>query len=173
MLENLINLNCSQREIGEKLGYSQSNIKYWLKIFDLKTKIKQYNKDSKGLRIEKICPKCKIVKPINEFYKRSNRSDGGGYCKKCSNNVTVERIKNIKIKMILYKGGHCENCGLKLEDSHYCIFDFHHTNPNNKDPNFKRIKFQKWEIIIKEIDKCELLCSNCHRIKHATQGKIV
>ena len=167
ILENLISLNYSQRKIGKNLGYSQGNIKYWLKIFGLKTNNKQYNKDNKKLYTEKLCPRCKKIKLIDDFYKKSNRSNGGGYCKKCSNEVTVERIKNIKIKMIKYKGGCCEDCNLKLENSHYCVFDFHHINPENKDPNFKRIKFQKWEIIKKEIDKCELLCSNCHRIKHA------
>ncbi len=165
-LLELINLNYSQREIAKILNYSQSNIGYWLKTFNLKTNINQYNKDNKEQRIEKFCPKCKTVKPICEFYNRSNRSDGGGYCKKCSNEVAAERIKAVKIKMIIYKGGCCEDCGLKLENSHYCVFDFHHKDPNNKDPNFKKIKYQKWEVIKEEIDKCELLCSNCHRIKH-------
>lgn len=172
-LETLINLNYSQREIAEKLNYSQSNVGYWLKRLKLKTKIKQYNKDGKGLSTEKYCPKCKTIKLIDDFYGRSNRKDKGGYCKKCSNDVTAERIVRIKIKMIQYNGGCCVECGLKLEDSHYSVFDFHHTDPKSKDPNFKRIKSQKWDVIKKEIDKCELLCANCHRIKHATQGEIV
>jgi hypothetical protein len=166
MLENLINLNYSQREISEKLGYSQSNIAYWLKIFNLKTKIKQYNKDGNRLYVEKFCPKCKIIKPIDDFYRRISRRDRNGYCKKCTNEYVTERTTKIKIKMIEYKGGKCEKCGLKLEDSHYCVFDFHHTDPKNKDPKFKRIKSQKWNVIKNEIDKCELLCSNCHRLKH-------
>lgn len=166
-LIKLIDLKYSQREIGEKLGYSQSNIKYWLKIFGLKTKINQYNKDCNGIYIEKICPKCEKLKPINEFYSLSDRKNGSRYCKICDNADSKERIIAVKIKMIEYKGGCCEDCGLKLENSHYSVFDFHHKDPNNKDPNFKRIKYQKWEIIKIEIDKCELLCSNCHRIVHS------
>ena len=172
VLEKLIALNYSQRKIGEKLGYCQSNVRYWLKLFGLKTNISQHNEKVKS-RIEKLCPKCNTVKPIDDFYKRTNRSDECGYCKTCSNESTLERTINIKIKMIVYKGGCCKDCGLKLEDSHYSVFDFHHIDSKNKDPNFRRIKSRKWEIIKEEIDKCELLCSNCHRIKHATQGKIV
>jgi predicted HNH restriction endonuclease len=69
--------------------------------------------------------------------------------------------------MINYKGGKCERCPLKLEDSHYSVFEFHHTNPKEKDINFKRIKMFKWGKIKNEIDKCMLVCSNCHRIIHA------
>lgn len=167
LLENLIRLNFSQREIGEKLGYCQSSVRYWLKMFGLKTNVSKHNEKIK-LRIEKLCPKCNLVKSVDEFYGRSDRDNESGYCKTCSNKATVERVRNVKIKMINYKGGCCKDCGLKLNDSHYSVFDFHHTNPKNKDINFGRIKFQKWEVIKKEIDKCELLCANCHRIKHST-----
>ena len=170
-LEKLVTLNLSQREIGEKLGYCQSNVRYWLKMFGLKTNISQYNE--KKSRTEKLCPKCKTVKPIDEFYKVSDRNGGSRYCKVCDKKYATERMIALKIKMIIYKGGCCKDCGLKLEDSHYSVFDFHHTDPKSKDPNFRRIKSQKWEVIKAEIDKCELLCSNCHRIRHAKQGKIV
>lgn len=73
--------------------------------------------------------------------------------------------------MVKYKGGECERCKLKLEDTHYSVFDFHHINSEEKDPNFGKIKFQKWEVIKEEIDKCQLLCSNCHRITHAELGR--
>lgn len=71
--------------------------------------------------------------------------------------------------MINYKGGECEKCLLKLDNSHYCIFDFHHRDPNIKDKNFRSIRGWSWERIIKEIDECSLLCSNCHRIEHSTK----
>jgi hypothetical protein len=69
--------------------------------------------------------------------------------------------------MIEYKGGQCERCRLNLNDTHYAVFDFHHIDPSEKDDNFKKIKFQKWEKIKQEIDKCMLVCSNCHREIHA------
>lgn len=168
-IENLINLGLSQRKIAIELGTSHSNIRYWLKKINLKTNNNQYNKGATNNRFEKYCPKCKTTKSIDDFYKRSNRKDVGGYCKKCSNKYHQKRVQQVKIKMILYKGGQCVDCDLKLEDSHYSVFDFHHLDPNTKDPNFGKIKFQKWETIQKEIDKCDLLCSNCHRLRHSEE----
>ncbi len=163
-LESLIELDYSQREIANKLNCSQSSIKYWLRKYNLKTKPKQYNKKN---GVEKLCPKCKTNKPIGEFYKRTNRNDVGGYCKKCSNLYHSNRVKEVKIKMIDYKGNQCEDCGLKHKNTHYSVFEFHHLNPKEKDPNFGRIKYQSWDNIKNELDKCALLCANCHRIRHA------
>lgn len=163
-LEELINKGYSQREIAEELACSQSNVKYWLKKHGIKTNTKQYNiKD----RVDKKCPKCETVKPLTEFYKRSNRNDYGGYCKSCSNNYHTQRVKEVKLKMIEYKSNQCNDCGLKHEDSHYSVFEFHHLDPKEKDPNFDRIKYQKWVKIKDELDKCVMLCANCHRLKHA------
>jgi len=163
LLISFINLGKSQREIADELKCSQSNVKYWLKKFDLKTKLNQHNKKT---GVDKVCPKCNNLKPLSEYYKRTNRDDYNGYCKKCSNDYHTERIKNVKIKMVQYKGGKCNDCNIELNDNNYCIFDFHHLIPSEKDPNFNKIKFQKWETIKNEIDKCDVLCSNCHRLKH-------
>jgi hypothetical protein len=39
-----------------------------------------------------------------------------------------------------------------------------------KYPNFNRIKYQNWDKIKEEIDKCVLLCSNYHRLRHSLIG---
>lgn len=163
-LIRLIDLDYSQRMIAEELNTSQSNVKYWLKKLNLKTNKNKFNIIDKD---EKFCPKCKTIKPLDDFYKRTNRNSVGGYCKKCSNEYHTERVKNVKIRIVNYMGGQCTKCSLKLENSHYSVFDLHHLDPKEKDINFKRLKFQKWETIKKEADKCILVCSNCHRIIHA------
>lgn len=166
ILEKLINAGLSQRKIADKLSLSQSTIKYWFKKFDLKTKCNQHN--DKSSISEKLCPVCDKIKPIDEFYKRyGNRNDHGGYCKTCSNQYHSNRVKQVKIKMIEYKGCKCERCNLDIKDSHYSVFEFHHINPKLKDINFEKIKYQKWDKIKKELDKCKLLCANCHRLTHA------
>jgi transposase len=166
-LKELISEGLSTRELAYKLNTCQSNIKYWLKKYNLKTLFNQYNKGYHQEITEKVCPVCNQTKPVNEFYPRRGRIGYAGYCKKCDNEYTQKRIVNTKIKMILYKGGHCVDCDLPLEKSHYSVFDFHHTNHSEKDPNFKHIRSHNWERIKKEIDKCILLCSNCHRLRHA------
>lgn len=165
----LIDKNLSQREIAVSLKISQTNLRYWMNKFELKTNLNKFNKNI-IISDKKYCPKCEKNKKISDFYKRTSKGrkhNTGGYCKECSNAYHTERVKNVKIKMIEYKGGKCERCELKLKDTHYSVFEFHHLDPKTKDINFAKIKYQKWEVIQKEIDKCALLCANCHRITHA------
>ena len=72
-------------------------------------------------------------------------------------------VKNKKEKAVTYKGGKCEKCGYNK-----CIaaLDFHHKNPEEKIYDVKSLMNRKWELIQEEIDKCILLCSNCHREEH-------
>jgi hypothetical protein len=154
-------------DMAKKYQKGYSTIRYWLLKYDIKTDegvTRDINKSNED-KIEKPCVNCNEVKPKTEFYNNGSRSRG--YCKKCLSKYHQDRIRKVKIKMVLYKGGECERCSLKLESSHYSVFDFHHLDPSTKDPNFSGIKFQKWETIKNEIDKCRLLCSNCHRITHA------
>lgn len=166
-LKSLIDENLSIRKISELTDKSYSTIRYWLNKHDLKTNYIKEIQANKNKNV-KLCPVCNIEKNKNDFYtiKRRGKKETAGYCKPCSNAYHTERIKSIKIRMIEYKGGKCEKCHLTLKESNYFVFDFHHTDPQDKDPNFKRIKFKKWEFIKKELDKCQLLCSNCHRTVH-------
>ena len=68
-----------------------------------------------------------------------------------------------------YKGGKCESCGLVPE--YLVVLEFHHRNMNEKEFNISRESnmcldsFKKK--VTPELDKCALLCANCHRIEHA------
>lgn len=54
----------------------------------------------------------------------------------------------------------CELCG---EDRWYCLV-FHHRNPKEKEKTITQMVHHTpaWETIIKEINKCQVLCRNCH-----------
>ena len=76
---------------------------------------------------------------------------------------TSEYRVNVKQRLIDYKGGKCQVCGYNR-----CInaLEFHHINPKEKDftisggtKSFNTLKL--------EVDKCILVCSNCHREIHA------
>ena len=68
-----------------------------------------------------------------------------------------------------YKGGKCESCGLVPE--YLVVLEFHHRDMNEKEFNISRESnmcldsFKKK--VTPELDKCALLCANCHRIEHA------
>lgn len=167
VLIKLIDENLSIREMKSVTGKGYSTVRYWLKKYDLKTNNNLHNTINYESG-KKVCNRCGELKNIEDFYKRTKNSEYiQSVCKTCSKKYHSKRIKEVKIRMINYKGGECERCHLKLEDSHYCVFDLHHNVPSEKHEKFKKIKFQKWEVIKEEIDKCMLLCSNCHRLTHA------
>jgi len=73
--------------------------------------------------------------------------------------------KMAKIKLIEYKGGECEICRYNKEIP--AAYDFHHLDPEQKDFNIG-FKGRTYSIdrMKKEVDKCKLLCANCHREIH-------
>lgn len=57
----------------------------------------------------------------------------------------------------------CAVCG----ENDPVVLESHHRNPKTKSFNVSvKFKTYKWEVIQKEIDKCEVLCANCHRRFH-------
>jgi hypothetical protein len=65
-------------------------------------------------------------------------------------------------------GGHCEDCGTQPgEEWPIACFDFHHLDATQKEKNLARLLGKSRAKVIPEIMKCALLCSNCHRRRHA------
>lgn len=63
-----------------------------------------------------------------------------------------------------YKGGKCVICGYNKCQR---ALSFHHLNPKEKDFDLSSKGLTRsWERIKKEIDKCALLCANCHMEMH-------
>ena len=71
--------------------------------------------------------------------------------------------KRIKEKLIKYKGGKCQICGY---DRCTSALEFHHIDPLQKDFTISG-GTKSFENLKPEVDKCILVCSNCHREIHA------
>lgn len=117
-------------------------------------------------KLEKVCPICQ--KTFKTFaYNRI-------YCYECSpeqkdNSKNYQKTKQraIKHQLILYKGGKCERCGYnKCEGA----LQFHHRNPKEKEFTLSAVNLSSknlsMEDLYAEVDKCELLCANCHSEEH-------
>lgn len=113
----------------------------------------------------KTCIKCKQTLSLDDFFdvhkKNQKNRNKLPYCKKCWVHITNEGNAARKQKAVEYKGGKCEKCGY---DKCIAALEFHHPDPTQKEFIISR----KWsfEKIKNELDKCVLLCSNCHKEVH-------
>lgn len=120
--------------------------------------------------ITKICSACHQEKPISEFYSQRYHKYGVmSLCKECFNKFCKERWKQRKIKYIKQLGGKCQSCGLELTDTNYSVFDFHHTDPQEKEYVWTKLRLFSDSRIQEELSKCTILCANCHRLTHSNQ----
>ena len=77
--------------------------------------------------------------------------------------VTARRRKLRKMA-IYHAGGKCQICGYNKSIR---ALTFHHLDPTKKDFGLSdRGLTRSWDKTLKEIDKCALLCANCHAEVH-------
>ena len=77
----------------------------------------------------------------------------------------AHRLKQ-RLKCIAYLGGACAVCG-KTED-----LEFHHIDPDEKKYSIGQLINRRWDILVAELDKCELRCEEHHKEFHsAVHGK--
>ena len=86
-------------------------------------------------------------------------------CIKCKNNHNAQLGRTrLKQKAIAYKGTKCAHCG--YNKSVWALV-FHHLDPTKKDFSIGGDGSTKaWSRIQVELDKCILLCMNCHAEEH-------
>src|ERR1044071_3831774 len=85
---------------------------------------------------------------------------------KHQNYVTQQRRgSERRARLIDLKGGRCEICGYKTNQA---ALSFHHTNPSTKtfQIDLRRCSNSTWDRLVKEAEKCSLLCLNCHAELH-------
>ena len=76
------------------------------------------------------------------------------------------RRRKVRQMAVEYKGGKCEMCGYDR-----CIdaLEFHHNKPTQKDFGISNKGYtRQWKKVQEELDKCMMICANCHRELHAT-----
>jgi hypothetical protein len=78
----------------------------------------------------------------------------------CNSCVANRRRVQTKERCVQYKGGRCLVCGYSK-----CLraLEFHHRDRTLKEFSLGGKMSWKWERLTIELDKCDMLCSNCHR----------
>lgn len=132
----------------------------------------------------KKCNRCNLDKPYDQFYKRSALKDGyQKLCKVCKAIMDKKRYAQPEVKEKQYKSSKnrrvlnrqrlydfmkdkkCIKCG---EIDIACLH-FDHRNPEEKKFNIANLSSLAWETVMNEINKCDILCANCHCKRTAKQ----
>ena len=130
----------------------------------------------------KFCNKCETEKSLDCFlWKNKDKGLKHSHCSECyketrkksyNKNKDYYLKKNVKKReenylwMLEYKKDKsCLVCGV---NEPVCL-DFHHINGDEKFTEVSKMKYSTYSIetIKKEIDKCIILCANCHRMLHS------
>lgn len=75
------------------------------------------------------------------------------------------RRRRLKELTIAYMGGKCLKCSF---DGHPASFNAHHVDPTKKEIRVGSGDTYSWQKLKTELNKCMLLCANCHSEVHAT-----
>ncbi len=134
----------------------------------------------------KICRRCGDERPLEEFaWRRKLAGTRGPYCRQCrrayakahyaaNRDLYIERARRPN--------------GIVREQRVACLIEFLNSNPcvdcGERDPAVlefdhiqgkdftisERLRDTKWEVVLAEIAKCDVVCANCHRRRTAERG---
>ncbi len=146
---------CGIEKPAEKF-YKQKGGKFGLRS-ECKQCTKQDNDKNRDKKKQHYIDNTEEVLAKGKLY-RENNKDKISKHQKDRYKENKEYIWNFKLQ------NPCYMCG----ESHPACLDFHHINVKTK---FEAVadlarKNRSLEVIQREIDKCEILCANCHREKH-------
>jgi hypothetical protein len=168
VLEELIGMDKSTSEIAKAVGKSQTNVCYWLRKYGLKTNFNKYNtggyrKDTRErIRTEGVIYLCKYCGETDpDKFMKNGKKRSYSRCKSCQSKYVIENYRQRKKEAVIYLGGRCKRCGY---DKCMGSLHFHHTK--GKDPEWNKMRSWALDRIKKELDKCVLVCANCHGELH-------
>lgn len=155
ILKELASQGLSTYKIANQMNCAQTTIRYWLKKFNLKTterlsNCKNCSKElngSKKLYCSRVCKNTQSNQKFNSYKSQQQRG------------------RKRKLNLIKMKGGCCELCGYSKNSA---ALQFHHEDPTKKEHglDIRKLSNSTWESCVSELEKCKLLCANCHLETH-------
>ncbi len=70
----------------------------------------------------------------------------------------------------MQRRGECADCGLRVTLENRPVWDWDHRDPTLKSDSVSRLIYRTATKLLIEIDKCDLRCANCHRIRTVRQS---
>lgn len=130
--------------------------------------------------VERKCSECDQLKMCSwsSSFTQTGKPEYRIRCKDCHNKYlsrinkakrprrtsqALDRKSRVKRKCVEYLGGRCYRCGY---DKCIKALTFHHRDANAKIFTVSQMLDRSWGILVSELDKCDLLCFNCHMEEH-------
>jgi hypothetical protein len=133
---------------------------------------RKWRNTTEGTCAMKLCRRCNQTKVVEEFHKRGQGRQP--YCKSCKREIDDQYWKENSVRLSPIKKAWrqassafyislkdskaCTDCGVSYP--HY-ILQWDHAG-TDKVMNPSATRYRGEEAILKEINKCELVCANCH-----------
>lgn len=102
-----------------------------------------------------ICANC---------HRQLHENDIGLYTVLTKQQLKAKENYEMRKSFIMQFKTKCKNCGYNNSKA---ALEFHHRNPETKLFQISESHFRKLDLIKAEIDKCDVLCANCHRELHS------
>lgn len=118
-----------------------------------KRNLDESNFSKKGKGLQSVCKACH--KEYRDAHYQRNKDK---YIQKTKERAAQYQEDYIKYKKTLS----CNSCG----ESRYWLLEFHHTDSSKEFNISTKSSSMPLDTLKKEIDKCEVLCANCHRDRH-------
>lgn len=172
------NSGLGYRDLHKKYGISAGAIAKAKKRGDIKSrtiseglKVRYANnpRELSDFGTHRLCKCCNQTKKIEDFRiaNRGRQNYRRWMCFSCEKIVLNNKKNEYREEYLNYKKKlFCSRCGI----SDYRVLQFHHKNSDKEFNVSSKIGQRKLSSLMKEIDKCEVLCANCHSIEHYTEA---
>jgi hypothetical protein len=164
------------KELQQLYGWSRTKVTEFKKLHGL-VGLSPNSKKLDRSTGTKTCNACCLELPLSSFYSNGKTSAGvvkyKPTCIPCENSSRKSSFVDLIETYLSIKGQtySCIRCGYT---GIFGSLDFHHRNPAEKSFNIgatKSISEEAFlERLVPELDKCDLLCPNCHRQEHLLMG---
>lgn len=127
---------------------------------------------------QRKCTKCSFYKPLTHFnFKIRSKDIRHSYCRECGKELTRNHYQKNKRQYLdrnaraytkrrelvrELKSRPCIDCGIKYP---YYVMDFDHREGEIKEYEMNCVDRMTIRAILLEAKKCDVVCSNCHRIR--------
>lgn len=158
-LQHTLNTTKNLKEIAKEFNISITTVRYWISKHEIK---KENTCLENCLVCAKKCKKlyCSLTCKKKDYYENNKE-----YLKTISKEYCKNNREIFKKLAINYGGSKCKYCGY---NNNYSALAFHHRIESEKEFNIdaRVCNGYKYERLLKEIAKCDLLCHNCHSETH-------